>query len=446
MPADDPNNLNPEQDEAANEAAAAREEEIRSAALTTEQRRLLGGPRSLRGRLRHKADEPASAPQPQVAETAAAATAAESKPVAETKPETAAPSKAKSPIAITPRISPRRERSQPSAEAAPAPAETETSEEEKKGGRPAGSLVPDKKSGRAVEMQRAALIIGGLILVALTFYVGKKFEYWKYLLTTARNKPKLEEAVSGKYANLSAQQLVEQALTAEREHRWKDAVDRFVAAKEKDLRYRGILFRLGRLALNAGDAVAADKWFERSIQFGENVDAANYFRGLIAIRREDFASAERFFEAAAGTEPFIPYYQFYWGEALRMERHPKEAIAHYEIAREVSDSPAEHAVYDFKIRMARLEAGQAQQVQAEVQNAGESGPLQVDWLMTKAALAIRDGRTEAAINLLREAHADSHANIFASCASDNFFVQAGKQNSEIAELCKVEGQSIAPTP
>jgi tetratricopeptide (TPR) repeat protein len=444
MPADDPSNLNPEQDETANEAAAAREEEVRSAALTTEQRRLLGGPRSLRGRLRQKAGEPASAAQPEVAETAAVPAPAESKPIAETQPETAAPSKAKSPVAITPRISPRRERSQPSVEA-PAPAETETGEEQKKGGRP-GGLVPDKKSGRAVEMQRAALIIGGLILVALTFYVGKKFEYWKYLLTTARNKPKLEEAVSGKYANLSAQQLVEQALTAEREHRWKDAVDRFVAAKEKDLRYRGILFRLGRLALNAGDAVAADKWFERSIQFGENVDAANYFRGLIAVRREDFASAERFFEAAAGTEPFIPYYQFYWGEALRMERHPKEAIPHYEIARNVSDSPAEHAVYDFKIRMARLEAGQVQQIRAELESAGENGALPLDWLMTKAALAVRDGRTGEAINLLREAHADSHANVFASCASDNFFVQAGKQNNEIAELCKVEGQGLAPHP
>jgi tetratricopeptide (TPR) repeat protein len=443
MPADDSNDLNPEKDAMDEESAAATEEEIRSAALTAEQRRLLGGPRSLRGRLRRKAGESGPAPEPEAIEKANP----ESRPEPATKAEPAGAPKARSPVTITPRISPRRERPQEQpTEPPPAAAEGGPTEEERKGGRPTGAMVPDKKSGRAVEMQRAALIIGALLLVALTFYVGKKFEYWKYLLTTARNKPKLEEAVTGKYSGLSAQQLVEQGLAAEREHHWKDAVDRFVAAKEKDLRYRGILFHLGRLALNLGDAVAADKWFERSVQFGESVDAANYFRGLIALRREDFPSAQRSFEAAAASEPFNPYYQFYWGEALRMGRHPKEAIARYENAERLSTSPPENAVYQFKIRMARLEMGQVQQIQAELEKAGERGALPMDWLMTKVALAIQNGKTDEAINLLREAHADSHTGIFASCATDNFFVQAGKQNSEIAGLCKVEGGALAPSP
>ena len=74
------------------------------------------------------------------------------------------------------------------------------------------------------------------------------------------------------------------------------------------------------------------KSFERAIAFHENVDTANYFRGLIATRRRDLPAAERFFEAAATADPFTADYYYYWAEALRLDNHPQEAIPRYEQA------------------------------------------------------------------------------------------------------------------
>jgi hypothetical protein len=51
-----------------------------------------------------------------------------------------------------------------------------------------------------------------------------------------------------------------------------------------------------------------------------------------------------------------------------------------------------------------------------------------------------------AVNLLREARADAHGGIFTSCAADNIFQQAAKQNSEVAELCKIESGELTAMP
>lgn len=86
---------------------------------------------------------------------------------------------------------------------------------------------------------------------------------------------------------------MQQALLSERAGKWEDAVERFMAAKRKDLGHRGILFRVGKILYDHRNFEAADGAFERAVAFGENVEAAIYYRGLIAVRRRDLAAAEQ---------------------------------------------------------------------------------------------------------------------------------------------------------
>src|SRR5213075_2899137 len=95
-----------------------------------------------------------------------------------------------------------------------------------------------------------------------------------------------------------------QGLAAERAGNFQEAADQLIAAKHKDLTYRGILFHVGRIVYEHGDFDGADKLFERSIAFNENVDRANYMRGLLAVRRKDLPAAQRFFSEAAKADPF----------------------------------------------------------------------------------------------------------------------------------------------
>ena len=291
---------------------------------------------------------------------------------------------------------------------------------------------------RALEMQNVALVGGALLLLGITFYVGKKFEYWKYAIAS-RNNAKILQAEANKYPGVSAEELIDRALVAERLGNWQEAANRYVAAKFKNLSTTGLLFRAGKLYYDHSAFDAADQLFDRAIALGENIDAANYYRGMIAVGRDDFPAAERFFEAASGAAPFNADYLYSWAEALRKHRDPKAAVEYYQKAA-LRATPQEANVCRFKARMAMVEAGDSGQVQKELELEQAKGPLSVDWLMTKAAVQIQAGDIEKAVQTVEQAKGSGQSaswGAFAACVGDRFFSNATQIHPDLARACKM---------
>jgi tetratricopeptide (TPR) repeat protein len=310
--------------------------------------------------------------------------------------------------------------------------------------------TPRRKRGWRIstplELQKIMLGIAALMLLGGAFYVGKKYEYWKYLIAT-RKDAELVAKMTSEYSGASAEELVENAIVAERMGKWDEAAKRFVAAKYKNLALGGVLFRAGKLFYDHSDFDSADRLFESSIGFGENIDRANYFRGMIASARGDFAAAERFFEAAANADPMNADYYYSLAEALRKDHRPKDAIARYEQAARRGGSEAEQTICRFKMRMAALEAGDPTKVSSELEQQQSRGPLPVDWIMTSAALEIQQGHIDQAIPLVEQAHDADQARLyalFAACVSDRFFSVACQNSAELARVCSVERSKNSP--
>ena len=325
------------------------------------------------------------------------------------------------------------------------PSEFQSASEEEKLGRSATLGGLDDKSARGAKPWRAFLVIGVIAALLLTFYVGKKFDYWRYLWAT-RNRPKLGEQIPDKYPGVPANELVEQGLIIEHTGRWSDASELFIAAKHKDLQYRGILFRVGKLAYDKGDFDTADRLFARALAFGENIDAANYLRGVIATRRRDFPAAERFFEAATTAEPFVPDYYYYWAEALRLNHRPHDAIQRYEQAARRTRDDQDQTVCQFKVRMARLESGEDEKLKAEIEEQRRTGLLPLDWLLTEAGIAIGDNRIDDAVRSIMAARTaipttENGGGIFLSCTSDGLFQNACRKHPLLADACDVKTTS-----
>ncbi len=293
-------------------------------------------------------------------------------------------------------------------------------------------------------MQHAILILGAILLLGLSFYGGTKFNYVKYLIAS-RNAPKLDKSPD-LYPGIVPEDLVKQALVAERAGQWQEAVERFMAAKKKDLRYRGILFRVGKILYEHRDFDAADQAFERANAFGENVEAANYYRGLIAVRRRNLPAAERFFEAAVAAAPFVSDYHYYWGEALRLDLKPEQSLPHYEQAVLLARDDQDAAVCQFKIRMGKIEAAEGLAVAADLAKKEAAGPLSVDWLMTAAALQLRGGHVDAARQLILQARAANAPGLFASCVNDFYFHDAAQKYPELAEALHLDLDLQVPFP
>lgn len=287
-------------------------------------------------------------------------------------------------------------------------------------------------------MQNLALAVGGMVLIGATFYVGKKFEYWKYKIAT-RNEAKIAAKATGEFAGASAEELVEHAVVAERLGQWDEAAKRLIAAKYKNTALGGVLFRAAKIYYDHSQFDAADRLFESAIGFGENVDAANYFRGMIAASRNDFPAAERFFEAAANAAPFSADYYYSLAETLRKDHRPKDAIARYEQAAR-RGGETEQTICQFKARLATLEAGDVDPVRLELEQKRKLGPLPIDWMLTEAAIAIHQGDTADALKIIEQAREADRPQLdarFAACVSDRFFSVACQNNAELAAACRV---------
>jgi tetratricopeptide (TPR) repeat protein len=291
---------------------------------------------------------------------------------------------------------------------------------------------------KVLEVQRLALLAGALILLGATFYVGKKFEYWRYLIAT-RNEAKIAAKATGEFAGASAEELVEHAVMAERLGQWDEAAKRLIAAKYKNTTLGGVLFHAAKLYYDHSEFDPADRLFESAIGFGENVDAANYYRGMIAVSRNDFPAAERFFEAAMNAAPFNADYYYSLAETLRKDHRPKDAIARYEQAAR-RGAELEQTICRFKARMAELEAGDVDPVRDELEQKRKLGPLSIDWQMAEAAIAIHQGDTSQAVKIIEEAREADRPQLdarFAACVGDRFFTVACQSNQELAQACRI---------
>lgn len=289
------------------------------------------------------------------------------------------------------------------------------------------------KASRKIEMQHAIIIIGGLIFIFAIFWAGRKFDHVKGFIMSRVNAPDLKGGTA-KFPDRTSDELVEDALAAERQGDWDGATERFLEAKRKDLRYQGILFHLGKGCYDRRDWDGADRMLEQALKFGENIAVANQLRGLIAVRRRDLAAAERFFEAASKAEPFMADFFYLWGDALRLNEHPREAIRRYQQGMRRSRTPQDALLFQYKIRLARIEAAEAAAVRADVEETRKAGPLPVEWLMTDAALQLHAGKIKEAAQLISEARAAGVTGLFVACAGDSVFMKAGEVHPEIASV------------
>ncbi len=306
--------------------------------------------------------------------------------------------------------------------------------------------VPEAaKASRAIELQQALLILGGLLVLGLAFYGGMKLNYLKYLIAS-RHTPTMEQSSTDLFPGVAPADLVQQALLAERAGKWQDAVERFMAAKRKDLGYRGILFRVGKILYDHRNFEPADSAFERAIAFGESVEASQYYRGLIAVRRRDLAAAEQFFTSAISAAPFVSDYHYYLAETLRLDLKPKDAFPHYEQAALLARDAQDEAVCQFKLRMAQIEAADGAVVAQELEEKRAAGALPVDWLMTAAALELRAGNIEQTRQLVMQAREGKSPGLFATCVNDFYFQEAAKKSPELADALHLDLDLQIPFP
>ena len=224
-----------------------------------------------------------------------------------------------------------------------------------------------------------------------------------------------------------ALQAVNDALRMAHHGDLQGAENRFKQVLAEQPEVRGVQYQLAQLETRSGSSLDADLPLERSSDAGEFLAACCYMRARTAGLKGDYGRAAREFQTAAHEEPFDGASFFYWGEALRRAGQPKSAVSVLDQALERVHTGSDGAVYLFKQRLAKVEAGDDEAFNAELAEYLKQTPVPGDFLLLSAAQDILQGKFAAAAESLKKASTVLPAGVYDLLVKDYLYQSAANE-------------------
>ena len=205
--------------------------------------------------------------------------------------------------------------------------------------------------------------------------------------------------------NPAATALVNQALRAEKAGDVPRAVELFTEAERTSPDFPGIRYRLALLALRRGETSKTRTLLERSLASGEEVAAVHNLQSALLRLENQPQLGFMELEAATRADPFNPKYFYFWAEALRKAGHLTEAAEKLEDALARTTDPADESLYQFKLRLVKIDLNREDEFAAELASHFPQGATiaPAEWLLTAAALDLKMGNYSAAAVSIRQA-------------------------------------------
>ncbi len=275
------------------------------------------------------------------------------------------------------------------------------------------------RSGRSQMFVWIAAQVGGLGLLLGGYLLGQA---WAPRAAIPASVPKMTPSAGSSspilhVATARTLEAVNQALRAERRHDFAGARAIYGEVSNDESVVPGVEYRLALLALHEGDVAQADVHLDRSIRAGDALAACYLFGASLAGMNNDYAEAAARLAAAVRAEPFNAKLVFCWGEALRRAGHFPEAIQHLSEALDRPDTAAARELYLFKLRLAKVEAGEGEGVDAELTKPTPAA----GWLVLAAARDLLGNNERAAAAHLDQARRGLPPEAFATYLQDYLF-------------------------
>jgi tetratricopeptide (TPR) repeat protein len=196
----------------------------------------------------------------------------------------------------------------------------------------------------------------------------------------------------------------------------------------------GVRYQAALAAQMTGDGAKASKLAAEAMQRKEETSELQVLVGVLAMQEKKFPEAEKAFARAVELNPSNGIALYNLSEALREQGRPREAIEMLQRAKEIDPK---RKLLALKIRLAQLEAGEnLDEIELGVVTRQSEDDQTEDWLMTAAAVHLKDGNYRQAIEALRTARGVMGLdNVRAVFSDDRFFRQfsADEQMAEFRE-------------
>lgn len=217
-------------------------------------------------------------------------------------------------------------------------------------------------------------------------------------------------------------------------------------ADRRKLFLPGLRYQMGLLAYRQHDSDKARHWLNASIDAGELRPECAYLLAADMATRNDYPAAAAQMRTAARLTPFSPRYSFFWAECLRRAGKPIEAIEHFEQARRCRPSSGDLELILFKLNLARIEAGNDPEFQADVAKKLTVEPVSGNLLLIGAANEISHYHYAAATPYLQRAAQALPPGVMQARMRDYLFRPPTNDPALAAEWAALVPAPAAPAP
>jgi tetratricopeptide (TPR) repeat protein len=247
-------------------------------------------------------------------------------------------------------------------------------------------------------------------------------------LLTAASQSSAE--ARAKALDASARFALAKRLTAQRRPAEASSILEGMLEEKTDL--PGLHYQAALAAHMAGRKTEAQSLAARALSRGEDSAPLQVLLGVLAVEDKKLAEAAKAFERATRLDPADGIALYNLSEVLREDGRPGEAI---EVLQQAQKLEPTRKILALKMRLAQIEAGVGvEELRSEAATRrGKANPSE-DWLMTAAAIHLKNGDYAQAAEALRAASDQIGASQTGAILSQDHFFRKFAESDQLADV------------
>lgn len=194
----------------------------------------------------------------------------------------------------------------------------------------------------------------------------------------------------------------------------------------------GVRYQVALAAQMTGDSVKASFLAEEAMQRKEETSELQVLIGVMAMQDKKYPEAEKAFARAVELEPSNGIALYNLSEALREQRRAQDAIGILEQAIKLEP---QRKLLLLKLRLAQMETDKgSEEIEAEVFRRQIDSQQTWDWLMTTAAVHLKNGNYRQASDAIRAAKEIAGSRTIRPIVAEDHFFRQFAENERLKDV------------
>ena len=217
---------------------------------------------------------------------------------------------------------------------------------------------------------------------------------------------------------------VDNAFESTKKGRYEEAHQRFEALRAKHPGWPSMAVESARTALYQHDSQQAQNILG-VLSANRLTPDAEFMLALLHLTNREFDLAENSFGLAVALDPSRPDYYYFWGECLRRDGKPQEAIDKFRSALLRNQYENSEGLYQLKLWLSEIQADKEEASGAgkEINAALSLARPPYEALFAAAARAIKAGHFDAAADFITKAQVITEPAVFRVILQDPTFLE-----------------------